>query len=444
MTDQQLPAVVLVGRPNAGKSTLFNRLTRTRDALVADKPGVTRDRLHGIAKTNNRRFLVVDTGGLGVDDPDIDALAGEQTDEALAQAHMVLFLVDGEAGLSPGDETIAERLRHIDAPVTVLVNKIEGVQNERVVPEFYGLGLGQPKPISAVHGDYVSHLLDTIETSLPEVMETEGGDDTAIRIALLGRPNVGKSTLVNRLIGEQRLLSRDEPGTTRDAVSETFERDGQQFRIVDTAGVRRRSRVRDHLEKISVIKAMQAAEMADVVLVMIDARAGLSAQDMRLLNLVAEAGRGAVILINKWDGLPPEQRDEVREDLRRGLQQFGELPLCYTSALHGSGLGEVLSAIQRVSRAVRAELSTAALTKALEEAVAAHAPPAVQGRRIKLRYAHQGGRQPPRIVVHGNQVKHLPEDYRRYLERRFRDTFDLRGTPVELHFRSGKNPYDKR
>lgn len=440
----QLPAVVLVGRPNVGKSTLFNRLTRSRDALVADRPGVTRDRLHGIGLAGSRRYLVVDTGGLGVDDPEIDALALRQTDAALAQAHLVLFLVDGAAGLLPDDETIAERLRRIAAPVRILVNKTEGIRAAEAVSDFYTLGLGEPTAISAVHGDRVPALVDDIGQSLPEAADTLPNDPAEVRVAVLGRPNAGKSTLVNRLIGEERLLARDEAGTTRDAVSEHFERDGQRYRIVDTAGMRRRARIRDPLEKISVIKAMQAAEAAEVVLVLMDARAGLSAQDVRLLDLVAEAGRGAVILINKWDGLSPEQRAAVRDDLRVRLRQFGHLPLCYVSALHGSGLGEVLTAIRRVRNAVCAELSTPALTRALEAAVAAHAPPAVQGRRIKLRYAHQGGRQPLRIVIHGNQVPQLPEAYRRYLERRFRQAFDLDGAPIELQFKSGRNPYADR
>lgn len=441
MAWQPLPAVVLVGRPNVGKSTLFNRLTRSRDALVADRPGVTRDRLHGIGEAAGERFLVVDTGGLGVDDPEIDALARRQTDAALADAHLVLFLVDGGAGLLPEDETIAQRLRRMAAPVQLLVNKTEGLEVAAAVSEFHALGVGEPRAISAGHGDHVPALMEAIAEQLPDTPDSPPDDPAEIRLAVLGRPNAGKSTLVNRLIGEERLLARDQAGTTRDAVSEAFERDGQRFRIVDTAGMRRRARIRDPLEKISVIKAMQAAETADVVLVLLDARAGLSVQDAHLLDLVAEAGRGGVILVNKWDGLAPEDKAALRDDVRVRLGQFGHLPLCYVSALHGSGLGEALNAVRRVKNAVGAEMSTAALTRVLETAVAEHAPPAIQGRRIKLRYAHQGGRQPPRIVVHGNQVGNLPQAYRRYLERRFREAFDLEGTPVELEFRAGKNPY---
>lgn len=441
MAWQPLPAVVLVGRPNVGKSTLFNRLTRSRDALVADRPGVTRDRLHGVGEAAGKRFLLVDTGGLGVDDPEIDALARNQTDAALADAQLVLFLVDGAAGLLPGDESIAQQLRRITAPVRLLVNKTEGLEAAGAVSEFHALGVGEPRAISAAHGDHVPALIEAIGDELPTTADRPSDDPAETRVAVLGRPNAGKSTLVNRLIGEERLLARNQAGTTRDAVSEVFERDGQRFRIVDTAGMRRRARVRDPLEKISVIKAMQAAEAADVVLVLLDARAGLSVQDARLLDLVAEAGRGVVVLVNKWDGLAPEDKAALRDDLRVRLRQFRHLPFCYVSALHGSGLGEVLGAVQRVKNAVRAEMSTAELTRVLETAVAEHAPPAIQGRRIKLRYAHQGGRQPPRIVVHGNQVRHLPEAYRRYLERRFREAFDLEGTPVELQFRAGKNPY---
>lgn len=444
MDAQQLPAVVLVGRPNVGKSTLFNRLTRSRDALVADRPGVTRDRLYGVARAESRRFLVVDTGGQGVDDPDIDALARRQTDAALAHAHLILFLVDGDAGLLPGDETIAERLRRSTVPVRVVVNKTEGRPGPEAVAEFHGLGLGEPLAISAVHGDRVPALIETIVDSLPPSPESPETPAEMTRIAVLGRPNAGKSTLVNRLLGEERVLTRDEPGTTRDAVSAEFEAGGKHFRIVDTAGVRRRARIRDPLEKISVIKAMQAVEAADVVLALVDARAGLGVQDVRLMGLVAEAGRGAVIAVNKWDGLASDQRDAVRDDLRRWLPQFGYMPMCTISALHGSGLRELLAAARRVHDAARADLSTPALTRVLEDAVAAHAPPAVQGRRIKLRYAHQGGRQPPRIVVHGNQTQYLPEAYRRYLERRFREAFDLEGTPIEVQFRSGENPYADR
>lgn len=444
MDDRTLPAVVLVGRPNVGKSTLFNRLTGTRDALVADRPGVTRDRLHGIGRVEGRRFLVVDTGGLGVDDAEIDALARRQTDVALEHAHLVLFLVDGGVGLLPGDEVIADQLRRLTVPVRVLVNKTEGLPAAEAVSEFHRLGLAEPLAISAVHGQRMQSLLDMVGQCLPLPSEARAAQGDEISLALLGRPNAGKSTLVNRLLGEERLLARDEPGTTRDAVSEYFERDGQRFKIVDTAGVRRRARIHDPLEKLSVIKAMQAAEAADVVLVMVDAHSGLATQDARLLNLVTEAGRGAVLLVNKWDGLTVDERSLLRESLRRELPQFRHLPLCFISALHGSGLGELLDAVRRVHKAAYAQLSTGALNRVLEQAVAAHAPPAIQGRRIKLRYAHQGGRLPPRIVIHGNQVEHLPEAYQRYLERRFRDAFKLYGTPIEIHLRSGENPYAKR
>lgn len=444
----QLPVVVLVGRPNVGKSTLFNRLTDSRDALVADRPGVTRDRHYGFGNAAGRRFLVVDTGGLGVDDAAIDELSRRQTEIALAEADAALFLLDAAEGATPGDEAVAERLRRLGVPVYAVVNKSEGRDADVATAEFHALGLGQPHAISARHGDRVGALMETVLAALPAAGGSAGPAadeaEAPLRMAVLGRPNAGKSTLVNRLLGEERMLALDDPGTTRDAVAADFEFDGRAFTVVDTAGIRRRSRIEDPLEKFSVIKALQAAEAADVVTLMIDARNGVGAQDARLLGLITERGRAAVIAVNKWDGLDPGARDMVRRELEVRLPFLDVLPVCFISAKHGSGLRELMQAAVRARTAAAADLPTSELSRVLERAVAAHAPPAVQGRRIKLRYAHQGGRFPPRIVIHGNRTEHLGPEYRRYLVRRFREAFDLYGTPVELVFRTGENPYEKK
>lgn len=438
----QLPVVALIGRPNVGKSTLFNRLTGRRDALVADRPGVTRDRHYGYAHQLGRRFLVVDTGGLGQEDETVDALAAKQTDIAIKQADVVLFVVDARDGALPGDYAITSRLRGVDVPVFLVVNKSEGLPAAEAATEFHALGLGEPYPVSAEHGDRMQALLETVTTTLPpaEAAPSEDGGEV-IRLAVVGRPNAGKSTLVNRLLGEERMLALDQPGTTRDAVTAEFTANGQHYQIVDTAGIRRRTRINDPLEKFSVIKALQAAEAAQIVIFMLDAQSGLSAQDARLLGLVIERGRGVVVAINKWDGLEEDARNLLRNELAIELPFYDFMPLCFTSALHGSGLGELLTAVRKVHASCFADLSTPNLSRALEQAVAAHPPPASQGRRVKLRYAHQGGRNPPRIVIHGTQTENLSSEYKRYLERRFRKAFSLTGTPIQLVFKTGHNPY---
>ncbi|MGB7756665.1 MAG: ribosome biogenesis GTPase Der [Salinisphaera sp.] len=437
-----LPVIALVGRPNVGKSTLFNRLTRSRDALVADQPGVTRDRQYGYAVHAGRRFIVVDTGGIGQDDEDIDTRALAQTDAALEEADAVLLVVDYRQGLMAGDEAIADRLRRNGQPVFVVVNKSEGQAGVTANAEFHALGLGEPWAISAAHGDRVNLLLEQLFADLPEPRAAvRAHRPDAIRIALLGRPNAGKSTLVNRLVGDERMLTQDAPGTTRDAVASEFFFDDKPYVIVDTAGVRRRSRVDDGIEKLSVIKAMQAAEQAQVVVLMLDARAGLSTQDIRLLNLAVERGRAAVIVLNKWDGLSQDERAKLHAKVVERMGAFDYLPLLFVSALHGSGLRDLMEAIQASYAASFAELSTPQVSRALEEAVEAHAPPAIHGRRIKLRFAHQGGRNPPKIVIHGNQTQRLSAEYKRYLERRFREHFNLFGTPIHLVFKNSDNPY---
>lgn len=441
----ELPVVALIGRPNVGKSTLFNRITGRRDALVANRPGVTRDRHYGYAHQNGRRFLVVDTGGLGQEDETVDALAAKQTDIAIKQADVVLFVLDARDGLLPGDHAITRRMRGVGVPVFLVVNKSEGLVQAEVAADFYALGLGEPYAVSAEHGDRMQALIEAITAKLPpEQAPTEDAGEDVIRLAVLGRPNAGKSTLVNRLLGEERMLALDQPGTTRDAVTAEFSAHGQQYQIVDTAGIRRRTRINDPLEKFSVIKALQAAEAAQIVIFMLDAQSGLSAQDARLLGLVIERGRGVVVAINKWDGLEEDARRQLREELAIELPFYDFMPLCFTSALYGSGLGELLTAVRKVHASCFADLSTPELSRELEQAVAAHAPPAVLGRRIKLRYAHQGGRNPPRIVIHGSQTDALSNEYKRYLERRFRKAFALTGTPIQLVFKTGANPYSDR
>ena len=434
--------VALVGRPNVGKSTLFNRLTRSRDALVADQPGVTRDRHYGFAAHAGRRYIVIDTGGIGQDDEDIDSQAFAQTRAALDEADVVLFVVDSRQGLLAGDETIAEQLRRIEQPVHVIVNKSEGQTSANAVAEFHALALGDPWAVSATHGDRVALVLEHVFSNLPEPRaQVLPHHRDAIRLALLGRPNAGKSTLVNRLLGETRMLTQNAPGTTRDAVASEFTFDDKPYVIVDTAGVRRRSRIDDPVEKVSVVKAMQAAEQAQVVIVMLDAASGLSAQDIRLLSLAIERGRAAVIAVNKWDGLPAKQREKLHAELVERIGAFDYLPLLFISALHGSGLRELLDAVQASHKAAFAEMTTNALSRTLEDAVEGHSPPAVHGRRIKLRYAHQGGRNPPTIVIHGNQTQRLSDEYKRYLMRRFREKFNLFGTPIHLVFKNSDNPY---
>lgn len=438
-----LPVVALVGRPNVGKSTLFNRLTRTRDALVADYPGLTRDRQYGYGKVGGRDYLVVDTGGLGDSDEGVAALMAEQARLAIDESDVVVFLVDARDGLLAGDHDIAERVRRSGKRVFVAVNKAEGLDSDAIAADYYALGLGDPAVISAAHGDRVVALMEAVLEDCPEGLaepETEG----AITVTVAGRPNVGKSTLINRLIGEERLVAFDKPGTTRDSVRVPFERDGRHYVLVDTAGVRRRTRVTEAIEKFSIIKTLQAIEQSNVVIGVIDARQGVTDQDMSLFGLIIERGRALVVTVNKWDGLDGDKRRRLRDglELKLGFTDFA--PRHFISALHGTGVGKLLPEVERVHEAACRELSTSALTQALETAVSAHPPPLSRGRRPRLRYAHQGGRNPPVIVVHGTQAERVSASYRRYLVNYFRKTFKLAGTPIRLQLKSGKNPYEGR
>ena len=444
--DALLPVIALAGRPNVGKSTLFNQLTRTRDALVADLPGLTRDRRYGLGRLGPRPYMVIDTGGLRGDEAGIDREMARQTRFAMEEADHVVLLMDGRDGLNAADRMVAERLRVLDKPMTLVVNKTDGLDAQTVLAEYFELGLGAPLAVAAAHGRGLKPLMDHVLAGFPPAPEpdADAAGDEAVRIAVVGRPNVGKSTLVNRLVGEERVVTFDRPGTTRDSIEVPFQRQGCAFVLIDTAGVRRRAKVKDTVEKFSVIKALQAIEKAHVVVVVLDAREGVAEQDLTLLGLALEAGRALVIGVNKWDGMEREAREQTRRavDLKLGFADFARIH--FISARHGTGVGELMGSARAAHRAAFTDLPTPALNEALEEAVQQHPPPLSKGRRIKLRYAHQGGKNPPRIIVHGNQVEAVPTAYERYLVNRFRKRFRLRGTPVVVEFKGHDNPYAGR
>ncbi|WP_019568253.1 ribosome biogenesis GTPase Der [Thioalkalivibrio sp. ALMg13-2] len=461
-----IPVIALIGRPNVGKSTLFNQLTRSRDALVADVAGLTRDRQYGIGKVGDFPYLVVDTGGLSGEGAQMDRAMAEQTERAVAEADHVLFLVDARDGLTPQDQAIADQLRGAGVKARVVVNKTDGLDADSVSAEFYALGLGQVTSIAAAHGRGVQGLMQAVRKDVAAARRAaseDAGDDEAasdgldeasqqaalddwpgIRVAIVGRPNVGKSTLVNRILGDERVVATEVAGTTRDSIFVPFERDGQEYTLIDTAGVRRRGRVHEVIEKFSVIKTLQAIESAHVVVLVVDAHAGLSDQDSHLLGMVIEAGRSLVLAVNKWDGLDDHARERIRDELDRrlGFVDFARMRLI--SALHGTNVGHLLDDVCEAHASAFRKTSTPELTRLLEAAVAEHAPPMISGRRIKLRYAHQGGQNPPVIVIHGNQTDALAGSYKRYLENFFRKQLKLVGTPLRLEFRSGRNPYAGR
>jgi GTP-binding protein len=441
-----LPVIALIGRPNVGKSTLFNRLTRSRDALVADYPGLTRDRKYGFGKLGPVPYLVIDTGGVAGGEEGIEEAMVGQTKKALQEADIAIIMVDGRSGITAADEHVAALARKYAKKTWLAVNKAEGLESTTANADFYGLGLGEPIAISAAHGDRISALMDEVLAGYEADDESpEADDEQELRIAIIGRPNVGKSTLANRLLGEERLVVFDMPGTTRDTVEVPFERNDRKYILLDTAGIRRKARVSEAIEKFSIVKALQAIETAHVVIAVLDAQDGVTEQDVSLLGLVMERGRAMVVVTNKWDGQTAEQRKKIRDDLERRLPFLDFAERITISALHGTAVGDLLPAVERAYRAATRDLSTTELTRELEAAVMAHAPPMVRGRRIRLRYAHQGGRNPPVIVIHGNQTDKLPESYRRYLINRFRKAFKLKGTPVRLAFKTGENPYkDKR
>ena len=485
-----MPVVALVGRPNVGKSTLFNRLTRTRDALVANFPGLTRDRQYGQAKIGELEFIVVDTGGIDGTEEGIELKMAAQSLAAIDEADVVLFMVDGRAGLSSADEGIASHLRRCHKRTLLVVNKTDGIDADSAVSEFYQLGLGEVYPIAATHGRGVlslieialapqleelaaehQQLVDAAEAEaeseeeeaeefdfsgldeeqiqdllavMDEANEEEAQQfaDLPIKLAIVGRPNVGKSTLTNRILGEERVVVYDQPGTTRDSVYIPMQRDEQDYILIDTAGVRRRGRVNETVEKFSVIKTLKAIEDANVVLLILDAREGISDQDLSILGFVLNAGRSVVLAVNKWDGLQDDVREEIKRELDRRLGFIDFARLHFISALHGSGVGNLFDSVKEAYSSATKRVNTSMLTRIMMMAQDDHQPPLVSGRRVKLKYAHAGGYNPPRIIVHGNQVKALPESYKRYLINYFRRSLNIMGTPIRVEFNEGVNPYE--
>lgn len=473
-----MPVVALVGRPNVGKSTLFNRLTRTRDALVADFPGLTRDRKYGQARVGELEFIVVDTGGIDGSEEGIELKMAEQSLAAIDEADVVLFMVDARAGLTVADEAIANHLRRCEKKTLLVANKTDGIDADSAVSEFYLLGLGDIHQIAAAHGRGVLSLLETAlapqlealaasretvpsdeadgeelefdEQELAEALETLDEledeeatpfEDLPIKLAIVGRPNVGKSTLTNRILGEERVVVYDMPGTTRDSVYIPMQRDERDFILIDTAGVRRRGKVHETVEKFSVIKTLKAIEDANVVLLVLDAREGISDQDLSLLGFVLNAGRSIVLAVNKWDGLSQEVKDDIKRELDRRLGFIDFARLHFISALHGSGVGNLFGSVVEAYESATKRVSTSMLTRIMQMAQDDHQPPLVRGRRVKLKYAHAGGYNPPRIIVHGNQVKDLPDSYKRYLINYFRRSLQIMGTPIRVEFQEGDNPY---
>lgn len=442
------PVIALVGRPNVGKSTLFNRMTRSRDALVADLPGLTRDRHYGEGRMGERPFLVIDTGGFEpVAKEGIMHEMALQTRQAVAEADVVMFIVDGRQGLTPHDKTITDFLRKSGRKVMLVVNKSEGMKYTSVTADFYELGMGDPYVISAAHGDGVLDLVnEAVDEALqqrPEEAEELEPADHGVKIALVGRPNVGKSTLINTLVGEQRVIAFDMPGTTRDSIEVPFEKGGKNYTLIDTAGIRRRGKVFEAIEKFSVVKTLQSISEANVVVLMLDAQQDISEQDAHIAGFILETGRALVVAVNKWDGLTSDQRDQVKNDIDRKLNFLDFAETKFISALKGTGINHLMKSIDTAYAAATAKLSTPRLTRALQEAIEKQEPKRKGSTRPKMRYAHQGGQNPPIIVIHGNALDGVTEPYKRYLEKHFRDTFDLIGTPLRIELKSGKNPFDK-
>lgn len=465
-----LPVVALVGRPNVGKSTLFNRLTRTRDALVADFPGLTRDRKYGQAKLAEQDFIVIDTGGIHGDEEGIDAMMAQQSLQAIEEADAVLFLVDARAGLTVADEAIAHHLRKQEKKVFLVANKVDGIDADSATGEFYALSLGDVHQIAAAHGRGVNQLLELalkpfvkeqMEASAEEGDELDGEDgelaelpteseldalskqfeDMPIKLAIVGRPNVGKSTLTNRILGEERVVVYDMPGTTRDSIYIPLSREDQDYIIIDTAGVRKRGKVTEAVEKFSVIKTLKAIEDANVVLLVIDAQNGISDQDLSLLGFVLNSGRALVLAVNKWDGMEHDAKERIKSELDRRLGFIDFARLHFISALHGTGVGHLYGSVIEAYKSATKRVSTSMLTRIMQMAQDDHQPPMVRGRRVKLRYAHAGGYNPPRIVIHGNQVNSLPDSYKRYLMNYYRKALKVMGTPISIEFREGDNPF---
>ena len=439
-----IPVIALVGRPNVGKSTLFNRLTRSRDALVANYSGLTRDRKYGDGEMFGRRFMVIDTGGISGEEEGIDAGMAEQSLLAMDEADIVLFIVDCRSGILAADYMIAEKLRQKNRKVYLVANKIDGLDPAAALADFYQLGFSGMFPTTATHGRGVKSMMETLLEPFAENTEADDSRADSIKIGVVGRPNVGKSTLVNRLLGEDRVVVYDMPGTTRDSVYIDYERADKKYTVIDTAGIRKRKNIKLAIEKFSIVKTLQAVDDANVVVLLVDAQEGLVEQDMHLMGSVIDAGRGLVVAINKWDGLDNDKREHIKTEIKRRLRFAEFADVHFISALHGTGVGHLYKSIDTAYRAATDALSTTRLTKILEGAVEEHQPPMVQGRRIKLRYAHAGGRNPPVIIIHGNQTESVPAQYTRYLEKVFRRELGLQGTPIRVEYRTSENPYKHR
>ncbi|ELV8625281.1 ribosome biogenesis GTPase Der [Vibrio cidicii] len=471
-----VPVVALVGRPNVGKSTLFNRLTRSRDALVADFPGLTRDRKYGQAKVGEHDFIVIDTGGIDGSEEGVETKMAQQSLAAINEADVVLFMVDGRAGLTSADEAIAAHLRKIEKPAMLVVNKIDGIDADAASADFWQLGVDDMYQIAAAHGRGVTALIERALDPFFDNMLSAGKDgeiedltefadqdeesldyseeeaeeafkrlqDQPIKLAIIGRPNVGKSTLTNRILGEERVVVYDMPGTTRDSIYIPMERDGREYVLIDTAGVRRRGRINETVEKFSVVKTLKAVEDANVVLLVIDARENISDQDLSLLGFALNAGRSIVLAVNKWDGLDNEVKEHVKKELDRRLGFVDFARIHFISALHGTGVGHLFESVQEAYRSATTRVSTSVLTRIMKMATEDHQPPMVRGRRVKLKYAHAGGYNPPIIVIHGNMVRELPDSYKRYLMNYYRKSLDIMGTPIRILFQNSENPFEGR
>jgi GTPase len=457
-----VPVIALVGRPNVGKSTLFNRLTKSRDAIVGDLSGLTRDRQYGEAKWQGRTYIVIDTGGISGDEEGIDAKMAEQSLQAIEEADVVLFLVDARAGLSASDQMIGEHLRRRNKRSFLVINKVDNIDADLARAEFASMGMGESLAIAGAHGRGITQMLEAVLSTFPkDAAEPEEGEEEeivlegqeakripgpsekdGIKLAIIGRPNVGKSTLVNRMLGEERVIVYDQAGTTRDSIYIPFERDDEKYTLIDTAGVRRRGKIFEAVEKFSVVKTLQAIQDSNVVVFVMDAREGVVDHDLNLLGFVLESGRALVIALNKWDGMEPSERDYVKVELQRRLFFVDFADIHFISALHGTGVGNLYKSVQASFKSAITRWPTNRLTQILEDAVSDHAPPMVQNRRIKLRYAHLGGANPPLIVIHGNQVDSVPKSYVRYLENTYRRVLKLVGTPIRIEFKGGENPYE--
>lgn len=438
-----IPVVAIVGRPNVGKSTLFNALTQTMDALVVDLPGTTRDRQYGTGKLGDKPYIVIDTGGIGGTDQIVDSDVTKQSWQAIHEADVILFIVDAKVGVTNLDVIFAKELRKVAKPVYLIVNKIDGLDVQLTLSEFFSLGFANPLPISASKRRGITKL---ITSALADCMHAESETETeedgirypGIHVAIVGQPNVGKSTLINQILGEERVIVSTLSGTTRDTIYIPF---NEEYTLIDTAGVRRKAKIDNTVEKFSVVKTLRAIELANVVVLMIDATRGVTEQDLHLLDFIVEAGRALVIVVNKWDAVDAEEKLAIKRVLGYRLHFVDFAVQHFISAIRGSGIKSIFTSIKKAYKSAMIELSTPVLTKMLEEIVTAHQPPLVQGRRIKLRYAHSGGQNPPCIIIHGNQTEHVPTSYKRYMINAFIQRLRLQGTPVVLKFKTGENPY---